>query len=96
MTPTILSEAVTASLAPHLRRADRGEMVTLQAGGNIYVLQAAPLFRQDDTTKPSPELLARIARAEANAKTGKCTVLHTKEEIIEFMESLKGEPEDEL
>lgn len=91
MTPAILPEAVAASLAPQLLRADRGENVTIQAGGHLYVLHAARHFHEEDTTNPSPELIARIARAEANVEAGHCTVLHNKVEIIDFMESLKKE-----
>ncbi|MDR3339686.1 MAG: hypothetical protein LBT25_06300 [Candidatus Symbiothrix sp.] len=65
--------------------ADNGEQILLKRGKKqAYVL--TPI--DDDDLYFTPEILAKIAHSEQQAKEGKVTRCKTVEELTEFLDSL--------
>lgn len=71
-------------LAASFERADNGERVLIRRKNKIYAL--VNVGRED--LMITPELQARIEEAEKAYREGHCITCSTKEEIVNFLDSL--------
>lgn len=58
--------------------------------GGIRKLFRPRLAERDDSWFQHPEMQARIARAEADMREGRYVDLHSEEELLAFLDSLKS------
>ena len=72
------------NLAASFARADNGEQVLIRRKNKIYAL--VNIGRED--LMITPELQARIDEAEKACREGRCITCSTKEEIVNFLDSL--------
>ena len=70
--------------------ADRGRQIVITRGvrGMKQSYMLTPVEEEDDDFVVTPELLARIERAEQQMREGKVTVCKTWEDNLKFFDSL--------
>jgi antitoxin (DNA-binding transcriptional repressor) of toxin-antitoxin stability system len=72
------------NLAASFDRADNGETIIIRRKNQLYALVS--VGREELTI--TPELQSRIDEAEKACREGKCVTCKTKEDIINYLDSL--------
>jgi antitoxin (DNA-binding transcriptional repressor) of toxin-antitoxin stability system len=72
------------NLAASFSKADQGEQVLIRRKNKIYALVSIG----DESLLLTPELKERIEEAERECREGRCVTCKTKDELVEYLESL--------